>query len=71
MAVKVESAKVYSDCSSMVILREKMAVDSNKLCRMPVGSIVLAKKVDNEWSFVKANDKTGYVMNQFLIYGEQ
>lgn len=68
--VKAEKARVHSDCSSMVIMRNQMSISSNKVCRMPVGSTVIAKKIDTEWSQVQSGDKVGFVMNQFLIYGD-
>lgn len=67
---KVEKARVYSDCSSMVIVRQKMDVNSDKVCRIPVETIVKAKKENGDWSQVYLEDGKGYVMNHFLVYGE-
>lgn len=61
-------AQIYSDCSSAVIVRSSMKVDSEKILRIQTGTIVKAKQVNNEWSIVQFENKEGYVMNRFLIF---
>jgi len=70
MANKAERARIYSDCSSMVIMRKDMDVRSLNINRLPVGTIVKAQKINNDWSKVQSDDKIGFIMNQFLVYGE-
>ena len=66
----MENARIHSDCTSMINIREKSNVSSPIVARVAVGSIVQIKKQNKEWSIVSHNGKTGYVMNQFLVFGE-
>ena len=70
MANKTEKARICSDCSSMVIVREGMDVSSQNICRVPVGTIVKAIKVNSDWSKIQSDKNIGFVMNRFLVYGE-
>lgn len=69
-SIKAERARIYSDCSSMVIMREKTDISSKNVCRLPVGTIVMAKKINLDWSQVQSDSNVGYIMNHFLVYGE-
>lgn len=65
-----EKATVHADQGSSVNLREKPSTASALVARVPVGTVVDVTEKGDSWSKIKYNGKTGYMMNQFLIYGE-
>ena len=64
-------ARVNSDCSSMINMRMKSKTDSPIAERIPVGTYVEVSKRNKDWSNINYNGKTGYIMNQFLVFGEK
>lgn len=63
-------ARVNSDCSSVINMRRLPDVNSEIEDRILVGTIVDVNIRDKEWSNITVNDKTGYMMNIFLVFGE-
>ena len=66
----MEKAQVYSYCTSMINMRSKSNSNSSIVERISVGTIVDIKKRNKVWSVVEYNGKSGYIMNQFLVFGE-
>jgi len=64
-------ARVNSDISSIINMREKSDTESHVVERVPVGTYIEVVRRNKIWSNVRYNGKTGHIMNQFLVYGEK
>lgn len=63
-------ATTYSDNGNPVNFRKKPSTSAALVDRIPVGEQVEVAEKGSEWCSCKWNCKTGYIMTQFLIFGE-
>lgn len=68
--VSEETATTYAEKGSTVNLRSKDSTDSALVDRIPIGESVIVKSHGDKWCKVTWKGKKGYVMTQFLIFGE-
>ena len=64
-------ARVNSDFGSILNMRSNSDVKSEIIDRIEVGEYVEVQRRNKEWSVIKHNGKSGYLMNQFLVFGEK
>jgi hypothetical protein len=63
-------ATVYSDNGKPVNFRKKPSTSAALVDQIPVGEQVEVTEKGSEWCSCKWKGKTGYIMTQFLIFGE-
>ena len=63
-------ATVYSDNGKPVNFRKKPSTSAALVDQIPVGEQVEVTEKGSEWCECKWKGKTGYIMTQFLIFGE-
>lgn len=63
-------ATTYSDNGKPVNFRKKQSTSSALLDQIPVGEQVEVFAKESEWCSCKWKGKTGYIMTEFLIFGE-
>ena len=63
-------ATVYSDNGKPVNFRKKPSTSAALVDQIPVGKQVEVTEKGSEWCSCKWKGKTGYIMTQFLIFGE-
>lgn len=59
-------AYVNTDNKGTLNLRAAASSSAMVLARIPYGTVLEIDNLNEEWSKVTYNDKTGYVMNKFL-----
>ena len=65
------TAKVYASSGSTVNMRTSPDLKSKLIVQVPVGSTVEVINKGVEWSEIKYNNATGYMMMKFLHINEQ
>ena len=65
-----EQAVVHSSNGGSVNMRAKPSTSASLICRVPNGSTVDVIGQDGEWSNIRYNGKTGWMMSKFLVSGE-
>ena len=63
-------ATVYSDNGKSVNFRKKPSTSAALLDQIPVGEQVEVTERGSDWCSCKWKGKAGYIMTQFLIFGE-
>jgi len=64
------AATVYSDNGNPVNFRKKPSTSAALVDQIPVGERVEVTEKGSEWCSCKWKGKAGYIMTQFLIFGE-
>ena len=62
-------ADIYS--TTTLNIRKQGTTDSKILGKMKKGNIATVLKKGTEWSKVRSGDVTGYVKNQYLVFGDE
>lgn len=55
-------------CEEWVSLRQGPDPKTNRLAKVPLGSIVEAMPYNDSFAYCRYNDKTGYILNEYLKY---
>ena len=63
-------ATVWADNGKPVRLRKKKSTLSTRLAEVPCGDTVEVLDFDEEWSKVRWQGKTGYMMSKYLVFEE-
>ena len=63
-------ATVYAENGKPVKMRQKPSTKCNLYWEIPCGEVVEVMSVDGDWSEIKYNGQTGYMMTSFLQMGE-
>lgn len=64
------TAKVYASSGSTVNMRISSDLKSKVVAQVSVGSIVDVTNKGTEWSYIKYNSFTGYMMTKYLRFAE-
>lgn len=62
------SAKVHSSNGGAVAMRSGAGKSYTKLTSWPVGTAVTVLQYGSEWSYIRVNGWTGYMMTKFLVF---
>lgn len=62
----VQTATVVADSGSKVKMRSKPSASDGLYWEVPVGATVQVASVDGEWAKVRYQDRTGYMMVEYL-----
>ena len=65
-----QTATIWAPSGSTVNLRKHQDRGSALVDRIPIGETVILEYQGEEWSRVRYKSKTGYVMTEFLKFGE-
>lgn len=63
-----DTATVYAQSGSTVNMRSKPSKSASVVERVPIGATVNVLEKGSDWCRIKYNDKTGYMMTEFLKF---
>jgi len=65
------TAKVYANSGSTVNMRTNPDLKSKVVVQVPIGSVVEVINKGVEWSEIKCNNSTGYMMMKYLRFNKE
>lgn len=63
-------ATVWAASGNTVNMREQKSKNSDLVCRIPIGEQVEVLENGSDWCFCRYGMNNGYIMSEFLIFGE-
>lgn len=67
----IGQATVYAETGKTVNLRAKPSTASTVIARVPIGTVVDVIENGSDWTHIRYNNQTGYMMTKFLKFGDE